>query len=80
MLGFQSGDFAELLPREVAVGFDQPASGIEPIRLTALQRGDGPWHAGPVTVPRPSDRDLTLRPPITDFKRVTLTKTLTLPD
>jgi copper transport protein len=80
MLGFQTGDFAELVPREVEVVFAQPAAGIEPIRLTALQGGDGLWHAGPVTLPRPGDWDVTLRLLITDFERVTLTDTLTLPD
>ena len=80
MLGFQTGDFAELVPQEVEVVFAQPAAGIEPIRLTALQGGDGLWHAGPVTLPRPGDWDVTLRLLITDFERVTLTDTLTLPD
>lgn len=80
MLGFQTGDFAELVPQEVEVVFAQPAAGIEPIRLTALQGGDGLWHAGPVTLPRPGDWDVTLRLLITDFERVTLTETLTLPD
>ena len=80
MLGFQTGDFAELVPQEVEVVFAQPAAGIEPIRLTALKGGDGLWHAGPVTLPRPGDWDVTLRLLITDFERVTLTDTLTLPD
>lgn len=80
MLGFQTGDFAELIPQEVEVVFAQPAAGIEPIRLTALQGGDGLWHAGPVTLPRPGDWDVTLRLLITDFERVTLTDTLTLQD
>ena len=80
MLGFQTGDFAELVPQEVEVVFAQPEAGIEPIRLTALQGGDGLWHAGPVTLPRPGDWDVTLRLLITDFERVTLTDTLTLPD
>ncbi len=80
MLGFQTGDFAELVPQEVEVVFAQPEAGIEPIRLTALQGGDGLWHAGPVTLPRPGDWDVTLRLLVTDFERVTLTDTLTLPD
>lgn len=80
MLGFQTGDFSELVPREVEVVFAQPAAGIEPIRLTALQGGDGLWHAGPVTLPRSGDWDVTLRLLITDFERVTLTDTLTLTD
>lgn len=80
MLGFQTGDFAELVPTEVEVVFAQPEAGIEPIRLTALQGGDGLWHAGPVTLPRPGDWDVTLRLLVTDFERVTLTDTLTLPD
>ncbi|MCB1345427.1 MAG: copper resistance protein CopC [Rhodobacter sp.] len=80
MLGFQTGDFAELVPQEVEVVFAQPEAGIEPIRLTALQGGDGLWHAGPVTLPRPGDWDVTLRLLITDFERVTLTDTLTLTD
>ena len=80
MLGFQTGDFAELIPQEVEVVFAQPAAGIEPIRLTALQGGDGLWHAGPVTLPRSGDWDVTLRLHVTEFERVTLTDTLTLPD
>jgi len=80
MLGFQTGDFAELVPQEVEVVFAQPEAGIEPIRLTALQGGDGLWHAGPVTLPRPGDWDVTLRLLITDFESVTLTDTLTLSD
>ncbi len=80
MLGFQTGDFAELVPTEVEIVFAQPEAGIEPIRLTALQGGDGLWHAGPVTLPRPGDWDVTLRLLVTDFERVTLTDTLTLPD
>ena len=80
MLGFQTGDFTELVPHEVEVVFAQPDAGIEPIRLTALQGGDGLWHAGPVTLPRPGSWDVTLRLLITDFESVTLTDTLTLPD
>jgi copper transport protein len=79
-LGFQTGDVAELVAQEVEVVFAQPAAGIEPIRLTALQGGDGLWHAGPVTLPRPGDWEVTLPLPISDFERVTLTDTLTLPD
>jgi copper transport protein len=79
-LGFQTGDFAELVPQEVEVLFAQPAAGIEPIRLTALRGGDGLWHAGPVTLPRPGEWEVTLRLLISDFERVTLTDTLTLPD
>jgi copper transport protein len=79
-LGFQTGDFAELVPKEVEVLFAQPAAGIEPIRLTALRGGDGLWHAGPVTLPRPGEWEVTLRLLISDFERVTLTDTLTLPD
>lgn len=80
MLGFQTGDFTELVPQEVEVVLAQPEAGIEPIRLTALQGGDGLWHAGPVTLPVPGDWDVTLRLLITDFESVTLTDTLTLPD
>ena len=79
-LGFQTGDFAELVPREVEVVFAQTAAGIEPIRLTALQGGDGLWHAGPVTLPVPGGWEVTLRLLVTEFERVTLTDTLTLPD
>jgi copper transport protein len=79
-LGFQTGDFEELVPREVEVVFAQPEAGIEPIRLTALPGGDGFWHAGPVTLPVPGSWDVTLRLLITDFERVALTNTLTLPD
>ncbi|MCU0908753.1 MAG: copper resistance protein CopC/CopD [Rhodobacteraceae bacterium] len=78
-LGFQTGDFAELVPQEVEVVLANPQAGIEPIRLTALPGGDGLWHAGPVTLPRPGDWDVTLRLLITDFDRVTLTGMLTLP-
>lgn len=80
MLGFQTGDFAELVPQEVEVVLAQPDAGIEPIRLTALQGGDGLWHAGPVTLPVPGGWEVTLRLLITDFESVTLTDTLTLPD
>ena len=79
-LGFQTGDFTELVPREVELVFAQPAAGIEPIRLTALPGGDGLWHAGPVILPRSGDWELTLRLLITDFERVTLNDFITLPD
>lgn len=79
-LGFQTGDFAALVPKEVAVIFAQPEAGIEPIRLDALQRGDGTWHAGPVTLPRPGDWEVTLRLLLTDFESETLTDTLILPE
>ena len=76
----QTGDFAELVPQEVEVVLAQPDAGIEPIRLTALQGGDGLWHAGPVTLPVPGGWEVTLRLLVTEFERVTLTDTLTLPD
>lgn len=79
-LGLQTGDFAELIPREVEVVLAQPAAGIEPMRLAALPGRDGLWHAGPVTLPVPGDWQVTLRLLITDFERVTLSDTLTLPD
>ena len=80
MLGFQTGDFAELVPQEVKVVFAQPAAGIEAIRLTALQGGDGLWHTGPVTLPVSGSWDVTLRLLISDFESVTLTDTLALPE
>jgi copper transport protein len=79
-LGFQTGDFAELVPKEVEVILAQPSAGIEPIRLEAQRGGDGLWHAGPVTLLRPGDWAVTLRLLVTDFERVTLTDTLSLPD
>ncbi|MCA3450848.1 MAG: copper resistance protein CopC/CopD [Rhodobacter sp.] len=79
-LGFQTGDFGELVPREVEVVFAQPEAGIEPIRLIALQGGDGLWHAGPVTLPVPGRWEVTLRLLVTEFERLTLTDTLILPD
>jgi copper transport protein len=79
-LGFQTGDFAELVPKEVEVIFAQPSAGIEPIRLEAQRGGDGLWHAGPVTLPRPGDWEVTIRLLVTDFESVTLTEKLTLPD
>lgn len=79
-LGFQTSDFGELVPREVEVVFAQPEARIEPIRLTALQGGDGLWHAGPVTLPVPGGWEVTLRLLVTEFERVTLTDTLMLPD
>ncbi len=79
-LGFQTGDFAELVPREVEVVLAQPEAGIEPIRLPALQGDDGLWHAGPVTLPVPGGWEVTLRLLISDFERVTLTDTLTIPE
>lgn len=78
--GFQTGDFAELVPQEVEIVFAQPAAGIQPIRLTALPGGDGLWHVGPVTLPRPGDWGVTLRLFVPDLGPVTLTETLTLPD
>lgn len=78
--GFQTGDFAELVPQEVEIVFAQPAAGIQPIRLTALPGGDGLWHVGPVTLPRPGDWGVTLRLFVPDLGTVTLTETLTLPD
>ncbi|MFV0429462.1 MAG: copper resistance CopC/CopD family protein [Arachnia sp.] len=80
VLGFATGDFSELVPKEVEVAFAQPEAGIEPIRLDALPGGDSLWHAGPVTLPRPGDWEVTLRLLITDFESVTLTDTLTLPE
>jgi copper transport protein len=79
-LGFQTGDSGELVPREVEVVFAQPEAGIEPIRLTALQGGDGLWHAGPVTLPVPGGWEVTLRLLVTEFERGTLTDTLIVPD
>ncbi|NHB78455.1 copper resistance CopC/CopD family protein [Rhodobacter calidifons] len=79
-LGPQTGDFDELVPQEVEVVLTQPETGIEPIRLTALHGGDGLWHAGPVTLPVPGEWEVALRLLISDFERVTLTGTLTLPD
>lgn len=79
-LGFQTGDFTELVPREVEVVLAQPAAGIELIRLTALQGGDGLWHAGPVTLPVPGGWEVTLRLLVTEFERLTLSDTLILPD
>lgn len=79
-LGLQTGDFDELVPRAVEVVLAQPEAGIEPIRLTALQGGDGLWHAGPVSLPVPGGWEVTLRLLITDFERVTLIGLLILPD
>jgi copper transport protein len=79
-LGFQTGDFAAFVPKEVEVIFAQPEAGIEPIRLDALQRGDGTWQAGPVTLPRPGSWEVTLRLLVTDFESIMLTDTFTLPE
>lgn len=79
-LGFQTGDFAELVPREVEVVLAHPEAGIEPIRLMALRGGDGLWHAGPVTLPVPGGWKVTLRLLVSDFEQVTLSDTLILPD
>ncbi|WP_019954976.1 copper resistance CopC/CopD family protein [Yoonia vestfoldensis] len=80
MLGFQTGDFAELVPRAAEVIFAQPAAGIAPIRQQALRGGDGLWHAGPVTLPLAGDWEVTLRLLITDFESMILTDTINLPD
>ncbi|MFP5481556.1 MAG: hypothetical protein ACLGIE_17990, partial [Alphaproteobacteria bacterium] len=48
--------------------------------VTALPGGDGLWHVGPVTLPRPGDWGVTLRLFVPDLGTVTLTETLTLPD
>jgi copper transport protein len=79
-LGFQTGDFEELVPKEVEVIFAQPSAGIEPIRLDAQRGGDSLWHTGPVTLPRAGDWEVTLRLLVSDFESVTLTDTLSLPD
>jgi copper transport protein len=78
-LGFQTGGFTELVPKEVEVTFALPGDGIEPIRIEALRGGDGLWHAGPVTLPRAGEWDVTLRLLVSDFDSVTLTDRLRLP-
>ncbi len=80
VLGFQTGDFAALTPQEVDVTFARPDAGIEPLRLTATPRADGLWQAGPVTLPLAGDWEVSLRLLITDFDRLTLSGTVTIPD
>ncbi|MEM1386371.1 MAG: copper resistance protein CopC [Pseudomonadota bacterium] len=78
-LAFQTGDFAELVPQEVEVGFAMPDAGIEPIRTDAQPGEDGLWRAGPVTLPTPGEWEVSLRILVTDFESVTLRETITLP-
>jgi copper transport protein len=78
--GFQTGDFAVFVPKVVEVIFAQPEAGIEPIRLDANHRADGPWQTGPVTLPRPGSWGVTLRLLVTDFESITLPDTLTFPE
>ncbi|MEM1048424.1 MAG: copper resistance protein CopC [Pseudomonadota bacterium] len=77
-LAFRTGDFTELIPREVEVIFAMPDYGIEPIRADALRDEDGLWRAGPVSLPTPGEWQVSLRLLINDFESVTLRSTITL--
>lgn len=79
-LAFQTGDFAELVPREVEAIFALPEAGIEPLRMMAQMGADGLWQTSPVTLPVSGNWTVTLRLLITDFEQVTLTGKLKLPD
>ncbi|MEM8916610.1 MAG: copper resistance protein CopC, partial [Pseudomonadota bacterium] len=78
MLGFQTGDFTELVPKEVEVIFAMPATGIEPIRTDVQRDEDGFWRIGPVFLPTPGEWDVALRVLVTDFESVTLEGVITL--
>jgi copper transport protein len=79
-MAFRTGDFVDLVPRAVSLTLAQPAAGIEPIRADAILGPDGLWQVGPLALPLAGDWELTLRLRITDFERVTLIDTLTLPE
>lgn len=72
-IGFQTGDFTELLPKAVDVAFAPSDGSLEPIRQAAIIGDDGLWHAGPVSLPLAGDWEVTLRVLITDFESALLT-------
>lgn len=71
-MGFQTGDFEALVPREVTLTLALPAQGIEPLRAEARLGPDGLWQAGPLPLPRPGQWEVSVRVLITDFESVTL--------
>jgi copper transport protein len=77
-LAFQTPDVTPLAPREVEVIFARPDAGVEPIRVEAMPTEDGPWQAGPLTLPLSGAWNVTLRVLISDFQSVTLQGTITL--
>jgi copper transport protein len=71
-LYFQTGDFAPLTPKEVAVRFSQPGAGVEAIERKAVAGPDGIWRAGPLVLQPPGTWEVRVDALITDFSKAIL--------
>lgn len=75
-IAIQGGDFAALSPRAVEVALSPADGALEPVRGAATLGEDGLWRAGPLTIPRAGDWEVTLRILITDFESALLAGTV----
>ncbi|WP_068306722.1 copper resistance CopC/CopD family protein [Pararhodobacter sp. CCB-MM2] len=79
-IGFQTGDFDILVPREVAIALTPSDDRLAPIRLRAREGDDGLWLSDEVTLPFGGSWDIAIRILITDFESVVLQETFRLPE
>jgi copper transport protein len=68
-----TGDFAPLAAKEVTLAFSDPAAGIEPIRKSARDAGDGRWTVDGLVLPAAGTWHVEIGILVSDFERVQLT-------
>lgn len=78
-MAFSAGDFSALVPRSVEVALTPADGRLEAIRATAMQQADGLWTTPVMTLPFAGAWEVALRVGISDFDRVVLRETVTLP-
>lgn len=72
-------DLSPLAVQEVTVAFANPAAGIEPVVLPAQTQGDGSWHVPAIELPHQSSWVIRIEALISDFERLRLESTLSVP-
>jgi copper transport protein len=73
------GEFRPLTAKEVALALSNASSGIEPLRRAAVNQADGSWRIEDVRVPVAGRWLVRVEILISDFEKVTLEDTVTLP-
>ena|SRR5215475_9182471 len=73
------GAFRPLAAKEVSLVLANPAAGIEPIRRNAVHAGESNWRIDDLRVPVAGRWDVRVDVLISDFDKVTVEDTVTLP-
>ncbi len=73
------GEFRPLTAKEVALALSNVSAGIEPLRRAAVSQADGSWRIEDVRIPVAGRWLVRVEILISDFEKVTLEETVTLP-